>query len=297
MGNSRTITETDRAVLDALARAGLDYVRLPDEANLVQRAISPDETPARRLAAMARRGSLFRISRGVYVVARSGARTVRQAADPHLLLAAMLDGRKPYYLGFLNTLAEHGLTDEPVTGLRAAVSEPMQRTMDLAGTMLQTTTVRSDCQLESQAGNAVDPGWPGVERVRIRGRMFYSRASPERTLVDALDRPKLCGTSELWVRAWARALRGDRGSLDLSLLLHLARNRSHAVAVRCALLLRELGRPREGELLTSQPVTGKVLFDASTTEPTGEPWRRDRATGLVMNVPIDTVRGWLEYDK
>lgn len=296
MNKRRSITTIDRAVLDALARAGLDYVRLPAEAELVQSAISPDETPARRLAAMAGRGSLFRISKGVYVVARSGARTVRQAADPQLLLAAMFEGRKPYYLGFLNTLAEHGLTDESVTGLRVAVSEPMRRTMDLAGTTLVTTTVRPDDELKQGAGEVVDSRWPGVERVRIRGRMFYSRASPERTLVDALDRPNLCGASELWVRAWARALR-DREQLDLSLLLHIARSRSRAVAARCALLLRELGHSREGELLAPRPVTGKVLFDAASAAPTAESWRRDRATGVVMNVPIDTVRGWLEYGK
>lgn len=287
MKASKGISKVDRSVLDALARAGLDYVRLPNDAKLVREAIPTHEVPARRLAAMASRGSLFRVSRGVYVVARPGARSIRQAADKHVLLSATFEGRVSYYLGFLNALAEHGLTDETATGLRVATGDHVRPPRDLAGWDLVMTKIPPDAPSDELT-------WTGVERIRIRGRMFYRRASAERTLIDALDRPALCGPPEVWVRAWGRAV---RNGIELPSLLDLAQSRSKAVAARCALLLRELGHAREGRLLTSAPVTGRVLFDAADVASRGGSSRRDRETGLIMNVPMETLRGWLEYGK
>jgi hypothetical protein len=95
------------------------------------------------------------------------------------------------------------------------------------------------------------------------------------------------------VRAWERGLRA--GDLDLPLLLDLARQRSHAVSARAALLLREAGLPRQARLLIHRPLTGRVLFDASNNQP-GK-WTRDRETGLLLNVPLRTIDAWLDYGK
>jgi predicted transcriptional regulator of viral defense system len=287
---TRTISTTDRAVLDALARAGLGYVRLPNEADVLRRALPPGESPRRRLSDMAKRGQLGRIAHGVYVVLPPGTRTVRQAADLTTLVSAAFDGRWPYYVGFLSAIAEHGLTDESVADLHVAIGAArVPRLAELAGTRVHLARIAPD----DDSGGAQ---WLGVERRRLRGKMFYVRSSPERTLVDALARPDLCGRPELWVRAWERAFREH--ALDLPLLLELARRRSRAVSARAALLLRELGRPREARLLLSGPVTGMVLFDASNPGRSGASgWRRDRETGLVLNVPADAIAGWLEYGK
>ena len=287
---TRTISTTDRAVLDALARAGLGYVRLPNEAEVLRRALPTGESSRRRLSDMAKRGQLARIAHGVYIVLPAGTHTARQAADRMTLVSAALDGRWPYYVGFLSALSEHGLTDESVTDLHVAIGAArVPRLSELAGTRVHLARIAPD-------DDSVTPPWIGVERRRISGKMFYRRSSPERTLIDALARPDLCGRPELWVRAWERAFREH--TLNLPLLIELARRRSRAVSARAALLLRELGRPREARLLLPRPVTGTVLFDASNpggADASG--WRRDRETGLVLNVPADAIAGWLEYGK
>lgn len=282
---SGTITRTDRAVLDALARAGQAYVRLPQDAPLLRKVLPEHEEPRKRLASMASRGSLERIAHGRYVVLPSGARTARQAADLPVLLAAALEGQWPYYLGFLSAIVEHGLTDETSEAVYVAIgARRLPRLNRLGDRPLRMTAMPTDD----------DGSWDGVERLRARAKMFWYRAGLERTLIDALDRPHLCGRSELWVRAWERAFR--ERDVDLVLLMALARARSAAVAARAAFLLRELGRTREARILAARPVTGRVLFDAAGEAHLGA-WERDRDTGLVVNVPREAITGWLEYGK
>ncbi len=234
---------------------------------------------------MARRNQLARIAQGTYLVLPPGARSVGQIADRRLLVSAAFEGRWTYYLGFLSAIADHGLTDESVTDLHVALAgRRLPQMKELAGRPVRMTRVAFDAE----------DSWLGIERQRIRGKMFYVRSGLERTLVDALDRPELCDRPEVWVRAWERAFR-DR-DVDLPLLLELAQRRSHASSARAALLLRELGRPREARLLLRSPVTGRVMFDAANPSPPGRP-PRDRETGLVMNVPLEAVGAWLEYGK
>jgi predicted transcriptional regulator of viral defense system len=283
---TRTITDADRGLLDELVSTGRLYVQLPEDERMVRKHLGSSERPARRLSDMAARKQVVRVAHGAYVLLPAGARSLRQAADRRTLLAAALENRWSYYLGFASAIVDHGLTDEGPGELCVGVGgSRLPKLDDLAGTPVHLTRVAYD--------NEQGDGWLGVERKRIRGQTFYIRSGIERTLIDALDRPRLCVRPELWVRAWERALR--EGSLDLPLLLDLARRRNRAVCARAALLLREAGRPREARLLINRPLTGRVLFDASNTEPAK--WPRDRDTGLLLNVPLQAIGAWLEYGK
>ena len=269
---SRTISEVDRAVLDALARRGQSYVRIPEDLGLLQKALPPHESPRRRLSDMAAREQLARLWRGTYVVLPSGARSLAQAADHHLLISATFEGRAAYYFGFLSAISDHGLTDESVTELHVALGEGRSFDLKRLGARPCLTRMPFDARPEdsgepSRAVEGREPlrGWLGVERLRIRGRMFYVRSGLERTLIDALDRPELSGRPEIWVRAWERAFREKE--VDLALLLDLARRRTRAVAARAALLLRELGHVRESRLLVgvrSQGGCSLMLLAAET---------------------------------
>ncbi len=283
---TRTITNIDRDLLDELASAGRLYVQLPEDEGKVRKHLTSNERPARRLSDMAARQQVVRVARGAYVLLPAGARSLRQAADRRALVAAALENRWSYYLGFASAIVDHGLTDESAGDLYVGIGGSRLPKLEvLAGIPVHLTRVAYD----SDEGD----GWLGVERKRIRGQTFYIRSGIERTLIDALDRPQLCVRPEMWVRAWERALR--EGDLDLPLLLDLARRRSRAVCARAALLLRESGRPREARLLIDRPISGRVLFDASNTEP-GK-WPRDRDTGLLLNVPLRAIDAWLEYGK
>jgi predicted transcriptional regulator of viral defense system len=284
--STRTITDIDRGLIDEFASAGRLYVQIPEDEHLVRKHLRGNERPARRLSEMAARGQMVRVAHGAYVLLPAGARSLGQAADRRVLVAAAFENRWAYYLGFASAIVDHGLTDESAGDLYVGVGGPrLPKLGDMAGTPLHLTRVAYDSDGRDR--------WLGVERERIRGQTFYVRSGIERTLIDALDRPGLCVRPEMWVRSWERALR--ERDLDLPLLLDLARRRSRAVSARAALLLREAGRPREARLLVDRPLTGRVLFDASNTEP-GK-WPRDRDTGLLLNVPLQAIDAWLEYGK
>jgi predicted transcriptional regulator of viral defense system len=283
---TRTITDADRGLLDELASAGRLYVQLPEDERRVRKHLRSNERPARRLSEMAARQQVARVAHGAYVLLPAGAKSLRQAADRRVLVAAAFENRWSYYLGFASAIVDHGLTDESAGDLYVGVGgSRLPKLGDLADTTVHLTRIAYD--------NEQGDGWLGVERKRIRGQTFYARSGVERTLIDALDRPRLCVRPELWVRAWERALR--EGDLDLPLLLDLARRRNRAVCARAALLLREAGRPREARLLIDRPLTGRVFFDASNTE--AGKWPRDRDTGLLLNVPLEVIDAWLEYGK
>lgn len=235
---------------------------------------------------MARRGTLAKLGRGRYLALPEGASSARQAASLPVLVAATMHTRGPYYLGFLSAISEHGLTDETVYEIYIAVhgrTAPRQESvLDRPLRFVRLLT---------------DPPWPGVERQRAEGRSFYFRSTPERTLLDALDHPEHCGSAETWVRAWERAFR--LGKVEVAELLDQALERRQTCMARAGFWLRELGRVRESRILlraARAPLKGRRLLDH--TQPFGGGrWRRDRETGLIVNIPDAAIVGWLEYGK
>ncbi len=284
MSPTRTITDRDRRLTEAFLDKGRAFLQLPEDERRIQRILGSGR-PAERLADMASRGQVARVARGTYVFLPQGSAGVGQIKRS-VLVAAALENRWSYYVGFASAIVEHGLTDEIVDELTVAVEgRTVPAAADLAGVPLRVVRMAYDDDERT--------GWIGVQRPRARAQTMYWLAGIERTLVDALDRPHMCVSTELWVRAWERALREDR--VDVGLLLDLARRRSKAVSARAALLLREAGRIRESRLLLNKPVSGRVLFDASAP-PSGKV-ARDRSTGLMLNVSLDAISGWMAYGK
>jgi predicted transcriptional regulator of viral defense system len=142
-----------------------------------------------------------------------------------------------------------------------------------------------------------DRKWFGEERLRAQGVAFYYRSDLERTLIDTLDRPDLCGAPDIWVRAWERAFRDER--VDMGRLMDYAITIGGNVGARAGFWLRELGHVREARLVfraVGAPLKGPRLLDASRSYD-GDSWRRDRESGLYLNIPERAITGWLEYGK
>lgn len=283
MPSVRSASKQDAAVLGAIARKGRRFIALPEDRPWLEQVI---DNPNLQVSRMANRGTLESLGWGRYLVLPDGATSARQAASLPVLVAALMHGRGAYYLGFLSALANHELTDETVNEIYIAVRgrrAPRQRS--LLGRPVQFVRLLDTAE------------WPGVERQRAEGRSFYFRSSVERTLLDTLDHPEHCGATETWVRAWERAFRLEK--VDVGEMLDQALERRPTTTARAAFWLRELGRVRESRLLlraVGAPLRGARLLDL--TRPFGEgPWRRDRETGLIMNLPEAAVTGWLEYGK
>lgn len=284
--SSRSVPGADSALLHAIAQRGRQFVRLPEDHSWLQAAAGSDRLPLeRRLADMARRGSLASIGRQRWVVIPMGASSLEQAAPLMTLLAAKLDGRVDWYLGYLSALADHGLTDidpEDVYVGTRGVQLPSEQRLG-ARRLIAVHHRRQD-------------DWRGVERER-ESRIFAYRSDVERTLLDTLDQPRRCGPPEVWVRAWERAMREQRA--DPQVLAEYAEQRSAAVQARLAFWLRETGQVRAARRLVRAlggALTGRTMLDASRAFGDRE-WRRDRETGLVVNIPERAIDGWLEYGK
>lgn len=285
---SRSVPIIDAALLHATAQRGRVFLRLPDDEPWLSasaRAAGDTAPLERRLNTMVRRGSLASVGKHRWVVLPPGASTIEQAAPLKTLLAAKLDGRADWYLGYLSALADHALTDidaeDVYVGVRGARLPTEQRLGSRRLIVVQHT--RQD-------------DWRGVERERD-GRVFTFRSDVERTLLDTLDQPKRCGPPEVWVRAWERAMREERA--DPVRLTDYAEQRSAAVQARLAFWLRETGHVRQVRRVMRAlggPLTGRTLLDASRAFNEG-PWRRDRETGVVVNLPERAIDGWLEYGK
>jgi predicted transcriptional regulator of viral defense system len=281
----RQVLPEDSRVLREAALRGSVYVHWPNDRPWLEQ-IEGIGDPLRRLQGMKKRGSLAPIARGRWIVMPPGASTVSQAAPPPILLAALLDGRAEWYLGFLSALIDHGLTDIDSETLYVAVrGRSIPSTLTAGGrTVRVVRLVRAD-------------DWAGVERLRAQGRIFTYRSDIERTLLDTLDHPKMCGPAEVWVRAWGRAASEER--LDVGRLFDYVEQRNAAVQARCAYWLRELGQTRSARRIMHAlggRMTGARPLDASRSFGEG-PWPRDRETGLVLNMPQETIDGWLEYGK
>lgn len=285
---TRSIPADDAVILHAAAQRGKTFLRLPVDEPWLADSLRDARSSVRlegRLQSMVRRGSLASVGKQRWVVLPPGASTIEQAAPLGALLAAKFDGRADWYVGYLSALADHRLTDidpeDVYVGIRGARMATEQRLGSRRVFVVQHT--RHD-------------GWLGVARER-EGRVWTYRSDVERTLLDTLDQPRRCGPPEVWVRGWERAMREQRA--DPLMLTDYAEQRSDAVQARLAFWLRETGHPRQARRVMralGHPVKGRVLLDASRAFG-DERWRRDRDTGLVVNLPERALDGWLEYGK
>jgi predicted transcriptional regulator of viral defense system len=277
-----SVSPIDSRILQALDERGRAFIDLNQDRDWL-REIASD--PPLQLARMKKRGILESVAAGRYVALPPGQMSNAAELPLGVLLAAAFAGREDYYLGYLSALIDHSLTDEHSLDVHVAVFGTPPNIEDLAGRPLHMTSIASS---RKQFGR---------ERVRAIGRTFYFRSDFERTLLDTLDRPALCGSPETSVRAWSRAF-GSR-NFDRAKLVEYAEGWEGTVAARCAFWVRELGDIRLARRLLRSigaPLSGPRLLDAARSFGDGT-WKRDRETGLIVNIPAATLDGWLSYDR
>jgi predicted transcriptional regulator of viral defense system len=278
----QTLSPTDSRILEELNDRGRTFLDLKLDRDWLS-ALTTD--PAQQVAGMRKRGTLLSVGSGRYVALTPGELSDPSALPVGVILAAAFAGREDWYLGYLSALIEHRLVDEHSSELYVAVFGPPPRLKALAGRPVHMTRLKSSRKHFGQ------------ERVRAAARTFYFRSDLERTLLDTLDRPGLCGAPENWARAWARAFAGE--TLDRQRLVDYALKVGGTLAARCAFWMREVGDVRDSRLILRSiraPLTGPRLLDSEQHFGEGE-WRRDRDTGLVVNMPMRAIDGWLSYGK
>jgi predicted transcriptional regulator of viral defense system len=237
---------------------------------------------------MASRRLLYRVGAGRYVVAPRGTFASEQAAPIEALVDIELRKQGDYYLSFLTGLIDHRLTDLHSSDLYVAIRQ-------------SSNYRRREREIEGRRLHAVrlsDAHWPNddeIEQLRVleRAEEFSWRATLERTLIDALARPAESGGIETVVGAWARA---RRANTDWDRVAQIADRQGTSMRRRAAFLLNLLGFQAlvDRHFVTLAGRGAAVPLDRSRSFP-ADGWtpKRDRETGVLINVPLDHLSGWI----
>jgi predicted transcriptional regulator of viral defense system len=278
----KTLGAKGALVLDEAARRRRRTIRWPEDSEWLSE-ITP--APQRLLGRLKDNGLLYSAGKNRFVIAPPGTRSIRQAASSELLADLAFRPHGEYYLGFLSGLIAHRLTDLHSETTYVA--------------MLQGTKPRKvpDKFIVAQLPASCWPNFKDeeIERIRVsNSKEFFYRSSLERTLVDSLLRPDLSGGIETVVGAWARAK--SQAGVRWDLVASIAKQIGDAAFRRTVLLLRLLGFDAlvESRLPQIDARRASPIFDRSREfEPPREQVRRDRETGVKINVPSHYLRGWI----
>lgn len=249
--------------------------------------------PRQLLRDMDRSGRLHRVGENRYIVAPEGTTTIEQAAPAELLVDLIVGPLGDYCIAFLSSLIAHRLTDldssityvaaEQGTNPRGRLPLPL-KVVQLSGSLWPDS-----CD-----------GGDEVDRFRVLAgtKEFAYRSTLERALIDGLVRPDLCAGFETVALSWARALTVPDVSWEK--VAAIGGRLNPATARRTAFMLRALGLDRLAAEAVSEIDTrsANTRLDRSDGFSLGRAGlQRDPSTGILLNVPRDHLRGWVEAER
>lgn len=261
----RSLSATEAQVVLSLEAARTEDVSL----EAIERLARVRPGHARKLAhGLVAKGWLQRVGRGRYLLNPSGyGPDAVPETDPLRLGSRLVH---PYYFGFATAAELWGLLLQP--GRTYYIVTPRRSEVSLDGPS-RFRLVR------------VDPRrFFGVATLARRGQSLRV-SDPERTVLDCLDRPELCGGLPGAVQVLARA----KPRLDWDRLSrHLRRLGSRSLALRCGFLLQHVRpsvpTPRSWqERWLPGPQAPWVPLGPPRTY--GRRGKRDRRWRVVRNVP------------
>lgn len=221
----------DKAAIAALARAAKTGLITVEAAARALR-ISP-AAASTRLARLVRSGWAERVRRGLYLIlpleATPGQKVTSE--DPWVLARELFS---PCYIGGWSAAEHWGLTEQLFRSTLVITGAPIRRR--------DASFLGNDFRLYLVHPNRLSEGvvsvWRGSERVAVSG--------PERTLVDCLGAPELCGG----VRHLAQLLReyGDSDRKNVPRLITIAEKCASGAAWKRLGYLAELLWPAETDI-------------------------------------------------
>lgn len=278
--NAERERSADYRLRQELARTGRRYLSRSRDRGLLERL---SRQPDKLLQRMVNTGQLQPVGAGRYLVVPIGSEELGlYAFTPQAVVNARMAGH-PYFISHLSALVEHRLTDldDPVVHVTVRADRSLRHTrLVVEGVEMVVTTIHKDA------------AWFGLERVGDDDRSYW-RSDLERTLLDAVARPRESGSDETVIRGWARAFRERR--VNGVRLVRYARQLGATAVRRTGFWLDQLGERRLANSLTDDIGTsGAVLLSPTGGETTYDFENRWR---IKVNIPPTAFRGWIEYGK
>jgi predicted transcriptional regulator of viral defense system len=258
-----TMNRTNRSDMDLLLSLESEYGRTFD----VGRSPKIDDLqPA--LRRMLRAGYIARVSRGVYTILERP----ELLSEDSLLLATAPYADMPHYVSWRAALSRHELTEQDPLAVSVAIRNRRERRR------IGDLRVRPVFQSAER--------FYGFKKMTTPSGSAVSIATPEKAIIDSLDRPDLAGGLPEVVKALGR-----RWAYDPAKLVSLAmRFPSHATAARLGYLMSalEVGDPRPLGARVRRK-SAPVLLDVVEQE---GPISIDQTWRVTDNVGIETLRAW-----
>ena len=224
------------------------------------------------LSKMLDRGGLIKLGRGLYHIVPTSADAAHYLPDWHLVAKYIMHGRD-YYIGYYSAMQVHGLITQP------ALKEIIVTNRQLAAAS------RIIQGVEFQFVTHTAKRFFGYENTWINQYEKAMVSDLEKTIVDAVSRPPLCGGMVEVGKAIYETR--DKISLD-KLFSYLVQNGSRAAIKRylfiCYLLDIDWTSYHAG--LMKKMGNSYPLFDPSAP---GEGYK-DSRFGLKINVDTDTIK-------
>ncbi|NHZ85624.1 MAG: transcriptional regulator [Planctomycetia bacterium] len=227
---------------------------------------------AKVLSGMVDKGMLIKLSRGLYHIVPTSADADNYIPDWHLVAKYIMKDRE-YYIGYYSAMQVHGLITQPslkeiiVTNYQVAVSS-----RNIQGVKFQFVTHTSK-------------RFFGYKNIWINQHNKVMVSDLEKTIVDAVTRPNLCGGMvEIGKLIYETR---DKVSLD-KLFNYFIQNESQAAIKRylfiCDLVNVNWTSYHEG-ILQKMGVSYSLL---DTSAP--DQGRKNSRFGLKINVDTDTIK-------
>jgi predicted transcriptional regulator of viral defense system len=246
--NSRLkLSPIEQKAYFALLKRGSIITRVEDLSSLL--GVSP-AWAKNILSKLARHGAAQRAGRGKYVVIPADVMYGRKSyvADPLVLVSEEMKGTE-YYAAYYSAAHVHGLTEQMPFKTTVAVLKQM-RSIGIGNISVSFVNLKKS-------------RFFGCEEVKYLN-VTLNVSDLEKTIVDCVDRPELCGGIPEVVRTLSNAF--ESGRVDCQRLVSYVRKfRSHAVAQRLGFIIEYLKERRkirvESEILDDLlQLTGSKIY-------------------------------------
>lgn len=224
------------------------------------------------LSGMVGKGMLIKLNRDLYHIVPSSADANRYIPEWHLVTKYLMKG-KDYYIGYYSAMQIHGLITQP--SLKEIVVTNLQ----------VKPSIKKIRGIEFQFVNHTKTRFFGYKNTWINQHEKVMVSDLEKTIVDAVTRPQLCGG----MVEIGKALYESREKINLQKLIdYLTRNESQA-AIKRYLFLADLvgiGWTAHHEGMLKKIDSSYPLLD--TTGP-GQ-GRKNSKFGLRINIDTETIK-------
>ena len=251
ISSKKTLGPVSAYLITQLKKANKSIFRIRDAEQILDK---DEKAAADLLSKLVRRGIISRLKAGLFMIVPLEAE--KNYLENRYVIAGEIIRPNRYYISHASAMAIHGLTTQPVLNVQIS-SAVRKKDMAVSGIKF------SFCRVKPSA-------YFGIEEKWVTKQEKASVSDLERTIVDCLARPELCGgVSEAAKGIWL-----SRGKTDyVKLVRYVKKLGIKAVAKRLGFILQRLELSDKRTLAElkkySQSSETYVLFDP-TLKKTGK---------------------------